>query len=1767
MVTPETRLKEVLGYEQVAGSKPVVCLPGFDARASMVGHGPMVDSLPPLYGQPVPLFPPYARPSGTDLVREAYIAKSEVKKHDITARGTKGSKWRRDNALQNELMKDKRDKWWRSQRLERAARRGSPWGTQVNLHEVKVRMPGKGRTRGNENEENDGAVSSPMRPRNPRGSEAESFLEWFQADRFMNRRTMRAPLRSIVGNDVPGVTITAPSDGSEALLEHLPPVDLPDADPLVDSHHFTLADTQFTDTSLSHLLSSFPFLPSSHLLPIKTKRELSRGSLEVNSKSLISNIRALFSDTIADSMANQRHVSRPGPKKGPTTSMTSSHEYLKASWRQRPFLDLKVGPVSPETSTLDIWHALHSKGHINSINLWNDLGRHATVRFRPPPEEDFFTAEPSYIFIPSDHYGQYRATVRIKPGQRSNFEVNSPVRRNVTYPETIELRAESIDFGAHVRKDTMTILRSLRGTYTQPVKLVLNLRRKQIEVHFFANVDGKPRHFRFIVAFEDLSKITQFSTGRYTSLILHLPGPPPYFKFLQDQIPRTHESKSPTWKDEDAWFRQTSIERDQDHIDNLKSAPANLKKLQATIDIGRWTSYRLTFNDRAVDMDAFRNAADAFQDFNVTMDTIDTFTFSRSDSTVFDHIDVPSNTAFAKRQSSFEAALVLPPQAEFPLSFPVRYQLEVCLSNNSLCEFGMGREFLSKLSRIPEKKALRLLEHVASLKKRFYDPMDIFDLDALKLPRMRINVPTHCNVMRTAVVTATTIVYSSPSVEMTNRVIRQFHFNVDRFLRVRFEDDKFRGNAKIYATQQSNTFEIFTRIKRVLTNGITLGDRHYEFVAFGNSQLREHAAYFFASSSYLSAHHIRAWLGSFDKEKIVAKHAARMGQCFSTTRAILGTRMQRPRETTLIPDIKRGNYIFSDGVGKMSPFVANLIASELGLNLHGQNAPSCYQFRLGGCKGVLATSPDLKHLQLEIRRSQFKFDTQHHGLEIIRWSQYWTASLNKQLILVLSFLGVEDHIFLSHQEHLVQLLEKAMCDDEAAREGLQASVDPNRMTLTLSSLVTAGFRTANDPFVTSCLRLWRAWSIKYLKEKAKIPVRKGACILGVVDETATLGGHFSDRVPNGSASQQQKEDALPEIFIQITRPDTGELEVVTGKCILARNPSLHPGDIRVVRAVGVKALEHHRDVVVLPQTGDRDLSSMCSGGDLDGDDYVVIWDQDFLPKVWFYEPMDYTPPEPQRVQGEVTTNDITTFFVNYMRQDFLGRIATAHLALADDPQIGLAHPDCLTLVDLHSQAVDFPKTGVPARFPRELMPRQWPHFMERKGRQQQQIRKSNQILGQLFDAVERVKFVPNYDGSFDQRILSAYQPDKETLEAAQKIKQEYDEAMQRIMAQHEIQSEFEVWTTFVLDHSQATGDFKFHEQIGRLSTDLKDRFRKACVEQAGGKHSVDVAFFATAMYQVTQMQLEKALSEVKAGERSRSDMPFISFPWLMQHTLSDIAKGLHHWTKPPVNEKAIADHSNSEEPIEDSEVLVTHGLVLSEDDKRRLLAERTGPIPSRDFVDKENIKEPKPAPQMRAQNHFGFGLTQGPTPSGGNKKGQIDQRRIPVSSEQYERAVESRTRLPDAGPHPAPTDKLKDDFLISVAADDRFEKPAEKVITNRSRQDTNYSSSKGSELELLEREFSTPPSGFEAPANMHDMIGFDQHQSTTKFEAKEGPRTMNHANTNSGIDWLTSDYTNESNVLQGHFDELESGDEIFEDAPEAKASALDTLEAMNARMR
>jgi RNA-dependent RNA polymerase len=941
-----------------------------------------------------------------------------------------------------------------------------------------------------------------------------------------------------------------------------------------------------------------------------------------------------------------------------------------------------------------------------------------------------------------------------------------------------------------------------------------------------------------------------------------------------------------------------------------------------------------------------------FKDYNITVKIGSHFTESpHRPVPVWQWID------FSESGSQRNSALLqdLGNETYEHLPFEVRYQLEVCLSQGYLSEYTMTRDFIRELKARGDVQGRRLLEFVATEKRKYLDPMRIFDFQFLK-GVTDSKIPSYCCYMHTARVTPTTIYYNTPSVDISNRVVRGWSSNhsAGRFLRVRFTDEKTEG--RINSSIGNSNDEVYTRVKRTLANGITIGSRHYEFLAFGNSQFREHGAYFFSSDAGVSAATIRAWMGQFNHIRNVAKYAARLGQSFSTTRAFTSSSVQ----AVVRNDIGRNGFTFSDGVGKISKFLAQLITEEHKIRTSTGDPPSAYQFRLGGSKGILVVSPDPLPKEVHIRPSQYKFEAKHQGLEIIRWSQFSLATLNRQLILVLTALGIPDHVFHAKQNAMLNSFYEAMSSDAKVTELLQKYIDPSQTTLILAKMVNDGFRRSNEPFMNTMLGLWKAWHLKHLKEKAKIVIDGGANLLGCIDETATLKGYFKNTIP-ANGSYEEKLAALPEIFVQVCRPEAdGRYEIIKGVCILARNPSLHPGDIRVVRAVDRPELRDLRDVVVLPQTGDQDVASMCSGGDLDGDDYLVIWDPDLIPTDWFTESMDYKSNKAPDLNHDVTVDEVTSFFVTYMKNDCLPKIAHAHMAWADRLTDGVRSEKCMRLAKLHSDAVDYNKTGGHAVMRRDLTPTLWPHFMEKRFKRKECIYHSRRILGQLYDNVIAPDFVPNLAMPFDSRILngSLAAASELYMNFARALKVEWDMNMRQVMAQYEISTEFEVWSAFVLRHGFVLKDFKMQEDLGNIVGNMRRGFRQACYDKAGADH---IASLVVAMYRVTEEQMTAAIEAQKEEKRLREDLsivdipstelPFITFPWIFPEVLGEIAMGKRQASgagtsgvhdPSSTEKKPIFDWTQVQKIVEGMQDNVTTKLIVDQVSDSTMLNEEIG---------------------------------------------------------------------------------------------------------------------------------------------------------------------------------------------------------------------------------
>lgn len=126
----------------------------------------------------------------------------------------------------------------------------------------------------------------------------------------------------------------------------------------------------------------------------------------------------------------------------------------------------------------------------------------------------------------------------------------------------------------------------------------------------------------------------------------------------------------------------------------------------------------------------------------------------------------------------------------------------------------------------------------------------------------------------------------------------------------------------------------------------------------------------------------------------------------------------------MIPDVEVQDgdtkYTFTDGCGNISQELCKLINKEFGLY-----TCTAYQVRLGGAKGVLVCKPSLGETEriVERRKSQIKFESKDNFLEVIRCSTFSQGYYNRQVILLLSTLGVPDNVFETHLEVALKSLD------------------------------------------------------------------------------------------------------------------------------------------------------------------------------------------------------------------------------------------------------------------------------------------------------------------------------------------------------------------------------------------------------------------------------------------------------------------------------------------------------------------------------------------------------------------------------------------------------------------------------------------------------------------------------------------------------------------------------------------------------------------------
>ncbi|RZC80982.1 hypothetical protein C5167_043556, partial [Papaver somniferum] len=717
--------------------------------------------------------------------------------------------------------------------------------------------------------------------------------------------------------------------------------------------------------------------------------------------------------------------------------------------------------------------------------------------------------------------------------------------------------------------------------------------------------------------------------------------------------------------------------------------------------------------------------------------------------------------------------------------------------------------------------------------------------------------------VRRVLVTPLKVYFLGPEINVSNRVLRYYREHIDNFICISFVDE---DSEKIRSTDLSTRATVndekkqtllYERILSTLHNGVVIGDKKFEFLAFSASQLRDNSAWMFASK-------------------------ARLGQSFGSSTETSNVSRDEMEKINDVEIESNGTvYTFSDGIGKISSEFAHKVASKCGLKC----TPSAFQIRYGGYKGVVAVDPrSVKKLYL--RPSMRKFKSKITKLDVLSWSKFQPCFLNHQVISLLSTLGASDYAFEKKQKEAVDQLDSILTDPLKAYEALEI-MSPAETTNILKEMLLCGYKPDQEPFLSMMLQTFRAAKLLELRTRTRIFVPKGRSMMGCLDETATL--EYGQVFVQASRIGRNKLCGDSSSMLKGNGP--ADTILVLGKVVVAKNPCLHPGDMRVLQAVNVPALHHMVDCVVFPQKGQRPHPNECSGSDLDDDIYFVCWDQELIPPRQV-EPMDYDASPAIELGHDVQIEEVEEYFANYMINDSLGVIANTHTAFADKEQLKAESEECIELAKLFSIAVDFPKTGVPAEIPPHLRVKEYPDFMEKLDRPTYE---SKRVIGKLFRQVKDIAPHTSHIKSFTLEVArKSYDTDMEVdgfedyLDDACIHKGEFDYKLANLMDYYGIKTEAEILGGSIMKFSKSFNMRRDAESISLAVRALKKEARTWFDKKrtnSGTQGDDDIYAKASAWYHVTY---HPNYFGCYHQEKSREHL--LGFPWCVYDKLIHIKK-------------------------------------------------------------------------------------------------------------------------------------------------------------------------------------------------------------------------------------------------------------------------------------
>lgn len=646
--------------------------------------------------------------------------------------------------------------------------------------------------------------------------------------------------------------------------------------------------------------------------------------------------------------------------------------------------------------------------------------------------------------------------------------------------------------------------------------------------------------------------------------------------------------------------------------------------------------------------------------------------------------------------------------------------------------------------------------------------------------------PPHSIELPRFILTPTKLFFAGFDVEMSNRVVREFvkqDVTPEDFLRLSFSDE----NNDRLMNDDFKSPQIAKRIKTTMLKGFMFNNCKYKFLAYSSSQLKEGSIWMVnCSQEPHMVEKIRQFMGDFSNIKNPSKVAARMGQCFSTTieasyyddASYANRTINEKTHLDVVNDITRSHAsgggrnhqwltiddtmpdvysttnagrksCHSDGTGIIRRDILTRILKKVP-SVNDPEDISIIQIRIGGAKGTLTAWDNLPRLQTKdvcIRPSMVKFPVPYGNIEIVKVGKHVPYYLNRQMIMLLSVHDVPSSTFLEMQASMLNDLDEMLIEKHTAHDNVLclSGLESHTRSLLLKML-ECGFTPLREPFLFSCLYALRAQQLMNLKKKSRIFVKEGAVLIGGMDE--------SGEIPKGC------------IFVQAGGA-AGKFSVITGPILISKHPVIHPGDVRMLLGIDVPSLRRHKNVVLFSKHGDRSETDKMSGSDLDGDEFALCWDRRLFLNEWNncksissgnfqsaingrvltatrtnltdlnnanHPPMAFDTQQKATNVPIVLDEHLVSHFINFGASDSLGRISMLWLDHASRKKAADCE-ECIKLAELHSVAVDYPKSGVSAVIPKTLLiysSDSRPHWRERKNCEAYHC---NSSIGKLYDAI------------------------------------------------------------------------------------------------------------------------------------------------------------------------------------------------------------------------------------------------------------------------------------------------------------------------------------------------------------------------------------------------------------------------------------------------